>query len=101
MFKIIKLDNNVEVEVDIDETQAREISSDSRVKASIDQMQGLLMKVVKPLSNTYIELNKDMAIQEAKVTLGVKIGVEGNFILAKSSVGAHIQVELTLRGSNA
>lgn len=56
-----------------------------------------MTKIIKPISNTYKELNKDMSIYSAKVTVGVKISVEGNFILAKSSASANIQVEMTLK----
>jgi hypothetical protein len=101
MEHIIKLQDGIEVEVELSESQVREISYNSEVNSSIDKIQDLLLKVVKPLSNTYQELNKEMEIKEAKITLGVKVGVEGNFILAKSSAGANIQVELTMSKKNA
>lgn len=97
MTKIIKLENDLEVEVEINENQAEEISDNNVVNSSIDKIESLLTKVMKPISNTYKELDKDMSIESAKVTIGVKIGVEGNFILAKSSAGANIQVEITLK----
>ena len=97
MTKIIKLENDLEVEVEINDNQAEEISDNNVVDSSIDKIESLLTKVMKPISNTYKELDKDMSIESAKVTIGVKIGVEGNFILAKSSAGANIQVEITLK----
>ena len=97
MTKIIKLNDDINVEVEVDERQAQEISDYSDVDMSIDKIDSLLTKIMKPISNTYKELNKDMSIDSAKVTVGVKIGVEGNFILAKSSASANIQVEMTLK----
>lgn len=101
MTKIIKLNDGLEVEIEIDENQAYEISDNGVINSSIDQIQGLLKKVILPFSNTYKELNKDMCIESTKITIGVKIGLEGNFILAKSSAEANIQVEMSLRPNNA
>lgn len=99
--KTLKLNDGVEVEVEINEDQAQEISSNTlSVDTSLDQLQTLLTKVVEPISNTYKELNKDMSIESAKISIGVKIGIEGNFILAKSTAGANIQVELTMKAIN-
>lgn len=97
MTRIIKLNNDLEVEVEVDEFQAEEISDGQVVDSSIDKIQTLLAKVMQPISNTYKELDKDMSMESAKVTLGVKIGLEGNFMLAKSSTEANIQVEMTLK----
>lgn len=102
MIKVIKLDDGLEIEVEVDDDQPMEISNHrGAVSSSINDIQSLLTKVMQPISNTYKELDKNMSIDAAKVTVGVKVGVEGNFILAKSSVGAHIQVEMTLRASDA
>lgn len=97
MIKHIKLQDGIEVEVEVSQENALEISDGAVVDSSIDKLQELLSKVMQPISNTYTELNKDMSIESAKVSIGVKIGVEGNFILAKSSASANIQVELVLK----
>jgi hypothetical protein len=100
MKKIIELNDGLEVEVELSENQAREISFNQKINSSIEDISGLLSKVIKPISNTFKELNKQVELSETKVTLGVKIGVEGGFILAKSTAEAHIQVEMVLRESN-
>ena len=98
MNKIIKLKDGLEIEVQLDETQARQISLDKKIDASIEDISGFLSKVIRPISNTYRELNKEVKISETKVTIGVKIWVEWGFILAKSTAEAHIQVEMIMRG---
>jgi hypothetical protein len=100
MNKIVKLKDGLEVEIELDENQAREISLDNKIESSIEDINCFLSKVIKPISNTYKQLNKEVNISETKVTLGVKIGVEGGFILAKSTAEAHIQVEMVMRESN-
>lgn len=97
MIKNIKLKDGVEVEVLVNDDQAIEIADGSIVNSSIDKVQELLIKVMKPISNTYQELSKDIEIENAKVTIGVNVGVEGNFILAKSSAGSNIKVEMSFK----
>ena len=97
MTRVITLNDGLEVEVEVDNNETSEISNDDVVNSSIDRLQQLLSRVMQPISNTYRELNKDVNIESTKVTIGVKVGVEGNFILAKSSAGANIQVEMTLK----
>lgn len=101
MIRIIKLNDEVEVEVEVDENQPIEISDNAPIDSSMDKIKDLLSKVMQPISNTYKELDKDMSIDSVKVVVGVKVGVEGNFILAKSSAGANIQVEMIIRTKNA
>lgn len=97
MTKIIKLNNDINVEIDVNDRQAQEISDYTNVDVSIDKIDSLLTKIILPISNTYKELNKDLSIDSTKVKVGIKIGVEGNFILAKSSASANIEVEMTLK----
>ena len=98
MQEVIELEDGVKVEVNINENSIHEISANGGVvNSSIDKLQSLLKKVMKPISNTYQELNKDVNIESTKVTVGVKIGIKGDFILASSSADAHIQVEMTLK----
>jgi hypothetical protein len=99
MSNIITLKDGLMVEIDINENEkyAKEISSDDIIDTSIEKIQDFLLKVIKPISNTYKELDKEMSIHETKITIGVKSGAEGNFILAKSNISSNIQVEMTLK----
>jgi hypothetical protein len=96
MNTVITLNDGIEVEVEIDEQHAIEISDSAIVDSSVDKIQSLITKVCGPISNTFRDLEQQINVESTKVTIGVKIGVEGNFILAKSTGEAHIQVEMTL-----
>jgi len=100
MKKIIELEDGVKVEIDIGDNSGYEISDGRIVNSSIEKIQSLLKKVIKPITNTYKELNKDVTIESTKVTIGVKIGIKGDFILASSSADANIQVEMILKEIN-
>lgn len=99
--KTIILNDGLKVEVEVSENEAHEISDGLVVDSSIDNLKNLLSKVMHPVSNVSKELNKDMKIDSTKISVGVKIDIEGNFILAKSNVGANIQVEMVVRPTNA
>ncbi|MGE6318481.1 CU044_2847 family protein [Shewanella baltica] len=102
MLKTIKLLDGIDVEVEVEASAAHEISRKTDlVNSSISQLQDFLSKVVKPISETYLDLSDKIDVSEVKVTLGVKFGLEGNFILAKSSTEANIQVEMVMRKKNA
>lgn len=103
MTKIIQLKDGINVEVEIPADQAHEIafsSQNTTVDNSIDEIQSLLTKVIHPFTETYRELNKNISLESAKVAIGINIGIEGNFILAKSNLGANIQVEITFKAPN-
>jgi len=99
MDTTIILNDGTVVEVDIGENQAYEIAHNKQVDTSIDKIQALLKSVTSPISNTFKEMNKDLQIDSATVTIGVKIDIEGNFLLAKSTTGANIQVEMSMKPS--
>ncbi|GAC20968.1 CU044_2847 family protein [Paraglaciecola arctica] len=100
MDKIIKLSDGIQVEIEVSDEEAQLISNNTTVNSSINKVQSLIMAVCTPIGKTLKEISNDIDIESTKVTIGVKVGVEGNFILAKSSAGANIQVEMTLKKHN-
>lgn len=97
MNKIIRFNDGVEVEVEVDSNKAHEIADTSDVDNSIEKLNHFISKVVEPVSKTYNELTEKVEVDSMKLKIGVKIGVEGNFILAKSSTSANLEVEITLK----
>lgn len=49
MTKVIKLKDGLEVEVDVLQNQAQEISSNNTADSSIDKIQDMLTKVMTPI----------------------------------------------------
>lgn len=100
MNRIITLENGLQIEVEVNENQALEISDNDFVDSSINKIQSLLKEVCTPIASTLNELKDSLNLESTKITIGVKVGVEGNFFIAKSTGEAHIQVELTLGKNN-
>lgn len=95
--KIIYTDDGIGFEVSVtEEIGEYEISSGAN-PLSLDSLEELLKKVTKPFTNIYDELNKDIEIESAKLSIGVKVGVQGSFLIAKSSGEANIGIEITMR----
>lgn len=95
--KVIYTDSGIGFEVSVtEEVGDYEISSGART-LSLDSLEDLLKKVTKPFTNVYNELNKDIEIETAKLSIGIKVGVQGAFLIAKSSGEANIGIEITMR----
>lgn len=100
MNKIIKMSDGLEVEVEINEDEVYEISSNSTIDSSITKVSELLTKVISPVSDAYRALQEKNTIESTKVTVGVKFGASGNVFVAKSSAEANITVEMIIRPTN-
>ena len=98
MKKIITLDNDLQFEVDVDDSQAQEISSYSRINKSLDQLSILSKKIVTPISQIFTQLQEEASVSDATVKIGIKVGVEGNFFIASSNAEASITLNIKMRG---
>ncbi|EGQ8323350.1 hypothetical protein FFU48_12580 [Vibrio cholerae] len=97
MNKIITMSDGLEVEVEVREGELLEISSASVVDASLDKLKELLSKVITPVNDAYQTVSQTVALESAKVSVGVKFGVSGNVFVAKSSADASINIEMTFK----
>jgi hypothetical protein len=66
------------------------------VKSGFEEVIGMLKNIVRPFSETWKELSKEVVISESTVKLSLGITAEGNFFVAKGSAEANIEIELKL-----
>ena len=98
--KLIELEDGALVEVEVPENKAQPISggvADKIKDATIDRIKPIILKVCKPLSEVWKELNKDMYIEQAEVELGLGFEAEGNLYITKAKGNANLVVKLTLK----
>lgn len=98
--KLIELEDGALVEVEVPENKAQPISGGAADKikdATIERIKPIILKVCKPLSEVWKELNKDMYIQQAEVELGLGFEAEGNLYITKAKGNANLVVKLTLK----
>lgn len=93
----IVLSDGVEVQVELSENEAQEISARSRVENSLKDLQTTITKISESISGYAESINVSDQVKETKISVGLKVGVEGNLILSKSTLDAHINITFTLK----
>ena len=91
------LNDGVEVQVEISEDESIELSAQSRVQKSLDELKTSFALIAGSISGYADDIDISKNIKETKISIGLKVGLEGNLILSKSTIDAHIKVEFTLR----
>lgn len=94
---VITLDDGVKIQIELSPQQATEISGSARVDATLNSLKESFKCLAGPISNYAAELEINEKISQTKISLGLKVGIEGNFILSKSSADAHITLEFTIK----
>lgn len=96
--QIVTLEDGTRVQIEVSEDQAQQIAGGfDTIKGSFDTLQPVLMRVCRPLVNTWQELNKDLSIEQAEVELGLSFEGEGNLFITKSTLSANLKVKLILK----
>jgi hypothetical protein len=97
--KLIRLDDETLVEVEVEANQAQPISGGSAdiVPSTFDKIRPILLKVCRPIADVWGEINQDMNIEQAEVELGFAFEGEGNLYLVKSKATANLTVKLVLK----
>lgn len=97
--KLIKLEDNTLVEVEVSEDQARPIarSAAKEIAATFEKIQPLLVRISQPIAKAWKEIDKDMNIEQAEIQLGLSFEGEGNIYVTKTKAGANLIVKLVLK----
>jgi len=97
--KLIRLQDGMLVEVEVPADQVQQVSGGfaDRVDATIDVIKPTLLKLCRPLADTWAELNQEVHLEQAEVEVNLSFDVEGNVYVAKAKTGASIKVKLVLK----
>jgi hypothetical protein len=97
--KLIQLEDGTLVEVEVEPNQAQPISGGfaDRVDSTFDKIRPVLLRVCRPIADVWEEINQDMNIEQAEVSLGFAFEGEGNLYLVKSKATANLTVKLVLK----
>ena len=97
--ELIKLeDDDLLIEIENPNNEVMQISGGlaSSVEGSIDMVESILKKAISPIKNSFDELNKDMNIEKAEISLGVGFSADGNLFIAKGSAKANLNIKVVL-----
>jgi len=97
--KLIELEDGILVEVEAQENEAQQISSRAAeaVSSSFSKIKPLLKKAVQPIAELWNELDQDVAIEAAEVTINFSFEGEGNIYVTKAKAGSNLSVKLILK----
>jgi hypothetical protein len=97
--KLIELADHTLVEVEVPEDQAQQISGGlaQKVTASLDNLQPTLVNISRVITAAWKEVNQEIHVEGAEVTLGLSFEGQGNIYVTKSTLGANLAIKLVLR----
>ncbi len=97
--KLIKLDDGILIEAEVDDKKAKEIAGGAadKVESSFEKIRPILLNACRPVVDTWKELNKEMTIDQAEIQLGLSFEGEGNLFVTKAKAGANLTVKLVLK----
>ncbi len=97
--KLIQLSDDTLVEVEVGEDQARPLAGGvaEKVSATFARIQPLLIRICRPITAAWKELNQEMLIEQAEIELGLSFEGEGNLYVARSKTGANLKIKLVLK----
>ncbi|TAF55180.1 MAG: hypothetical protein EAZ61_04690 [Oscillatoriales cyanobacterium] len=97
--KLIELEDGIFVEVEAKDDEAQQISSRAAdaVSSSFSKIKPLLKKAVQPIAEMWSELDQDVAIEAAEVTINFSFEGEGNIYVTKAKAGSNLSVKLILK----
>lgn len=99
--KLIKLKDGLLVEVETEEEAPQRIAAGAakKVELALDQVEGLLRKVVAPVTAVWGELNRDLSIEKVEITLALGFEAQGNLFIASGMGSANLSFKLIVRPS--
>lgn len=97
--KLIKLKDGIFVEIESEGDQVTAIAGGvaNRVDTAIDSIKPLILRACRPISEIYKELDKDMAIEQVELELGLGFEAEGDLFITKAKGNANLTVKITIK----
>jgi hypothetical protein len=97
--RLIQLQDGTLIEAEVAPDQAAPIAGDlaQKVGTTVDAIRPLLVKICRPIVDSWQELNQEMNIDQAEVELGLSFEGEGNLYVTKAKAGANLTVKLVLK----
>ena len=96
MKKLISLDDDVLVQIDILPGQVEQISGDliSKVSSGLSIIEPVILKVYEPIKTVLNNQDENSKIKEVEVEFGFSFEAEGNIFITSSKASANLIIKL-------
>lgn len=95
--KIIKLEENILVEVEIPEGKKTPISGGKNITSTVNQIKPILIKLSEPIIDTCKEISNNIQVEQAEVEVSFGFEGEGNIYITKAKANANLSVKIILK----
>lgn len=97
--KLIRLDDDLLVEVEVPANDAQPISGGmaDKVASSMDKIGPVLRSVARSVAQEWAELAREVKVDHAELELGLSFEGEGNLFVTKSKASANLGIKIVLK----
>ena len=93
----IYLKDNIAVDVELHDGEHTNISFGKKLDSSISEIEGILKRIASPVAAAHKQLQSQNKIDSTKIKVGLRITAEGDFVVAKASTQAHLEIEMSFK----
>ena len=96
--ELIKLKDGLLIEIDKSGEEIESISGGnaSSVEGSVEKVKEVIQKFLSPIHDTFNELNKEMNIEKAELSIGLGFEASGNIFIAKGTTKTNINIKIIM-----
>lgn len=98
--ELVELQDGILVEIQSDpDERPRQVTAGAaqRVEGAMDAAKDLLLKAVQPVVSVWSELNRDLAIDQVVIELGLGFEGSGKLFIVQGTGKANVSFKLTVR----
>ena len=96
--KLIEMDGIV-FEAEVTEEEAVPLSGNAieKVTSKMESLKPILVQLCKPFSGIWEELNTDIDVSQAEISLGIGFLGEGNIFISKAQASTNLNVKIVFK----
>jgi hypothetical protein len=97
--KLIRLSDDILVEVEAKEGEGQQISGGiaKKVNATFSEIKDVLLKTCRPIVDALKEVRDEVELEQVEVEVGLSFEAGGDIYVAKATLGANVLVRMTLK----
>lgn len=100
--KLIQIDDDFLIEVEVPENEAKPISGKyaDKVSFALNKIKPILIKVCTPVVDFLKEVSPEVEVEKTEIQIGFSFESQGNLYVTKVKSNSTLNVKLTLKPRN-